>query len=236
LLESIKNDSDAVPLTPLSSKFLQTSVHQRSHFIAVYRDNPLKRQTVITSLDTLRKSHADDDAISCLLIGTENRELFILDPEAFTVLIRQSLPSEPVFIRSTGLYDVDYRILVACRNGSVLVLKKGLSTPKFSITLNAHPIGIERLGKNIVIATMDNSLICYSNKIKNLWSINFDNQITCVAAMDFKAKTFKGIDIASFLRSYNLIFGSYILTTKVLTIRYLSLTAHYSLRYSSRVL
>ena len=192
MLESIKGDADAVPLTPLSTKFLQTPPHQRTHFVAVYRDNPLRRQTVITCLETLKKSHPEDDAISCLVIGTENKDLYILDPEAFTVLVKLPLPSVPVFLRSTGLYDVDYRILVACRNGNILVMKKGLNTPKFCITLNSHPIGIERIGKSIVVATMDKNLMCYSNKMKSLWSIPMVHSITCLACMDFKAKTFKG--------------------------------------------
>lgn len=43
-------------------------------------------QTVITCLDTLKKSVADEDAISCLVLGTENKTVYVLDPEAFTVL------------------------------------------------------------------------------------------------------------------------------------------------------
>ena len=43
-------------------------------------------QTVLTCIATLQKSMADEDAISCLVIGTENNTIFILDPEAFTVL------------------------------------------------------------------------------------------------------------------------------------------------------
>lgn len=33
---------------------------------------------------------ADDDAVCCLVIGTESGEIFILDPEAFTILTRVS--------------------------------------------------------------------------------------------------------------------------------------------------
>ena len=29
---------------------------------------------------------ADDDAISCLVLGTEDKSIYVLDPEAFTVL------------------------------------------------------------------------------------------------------------------------------------------------------
>lgn len=34
----------------------------------------------------MKKSHAEDDAISCLVLGTESANIFILDPEAFTIL------------------------------------------------------------------------------------------------------------------------------------------------------
>lgn len=44
------------------------------------------KQTVITCLGTLKKNLADDDAISCLVIGTESKAIYVLDPEAFTVL------------------------------------------------------------------------------------------------------------------------------------------------------
>jgi Bardet-Biedl syndrome 1 protein len=43
-------------------------------------------QTVITCLATLKKSMAEDDAISCLILGTESSHIYVLDPEAFTVL------------------------------------------------------------------------------------------------------------------------------------------------------
>ena len=196
MLDNIKSDPDAIPLTALSTKFIQTNPVQRKHFISLYKDTPLKRQTVITCLDTLKKSHNEDDAISCLVIGTESKEILVLDPEAFTMLLQLKVPSVPVFIRATGLYDVDFRLLVACRNGNIFVMKKGQETPKYQITVNSHPVGIERVGKSIYIGTMDNALICYSNKAKQLWDIKFPSTITCMTCMDYKAKTFKGVLVA----------------------------------------
>lgn len=43
-------------------------------------------QTVITCLSTMKKSMAEEDAISCLVLGTESKSIYVLDPEAFTVL------------------------------------------------------------------------------------------------------------------------------------------------------
>ncbi len=39
-------------------------------------------------MGTLKKNVPDDDGISCLVIGTESKEVYILDPEAFTVLAK----------------------------------------------------------------------------------------------------------------------------------------------------
>ena len=45
-------------------------------------------QTVITCMATMKKSVPDEDGITCLVIGTESKEIFVLDPEAFTVLAK----------------------------------------------------------------------------------------------------------------------------------------------------
>ena len=46
----------------------------------------MKRQTVVTCITTLKKSHADDAGVSCLVLGTESSSVYILDPEAFTIM------------------------------------------------------------------------------------------------------------------------------------------------------
>jgi Bardet-Biedl syndrome 1 protein len=43
-------------------------------------------QTVITCLETLKKSMSEADAISCLILGTESKQIHVLDPQAFTIL------------------------------------------------------------------------------------------------------------------------------------------------------
>ena len=53
--------------------------------------------------------------MACLVLGTESSSIYILDPEAFTIMDSLELPSPPVFLSVTGLYDVEFRILVTCR-------------------------------------------------------------------------------------------------------------------------
>ena len=119
MLESLRGEGSEGMLTVRSLKFLTLEPEAAEAFAAVHKHAPLKRQTVITCMNTLKKTMADDDAVSCLVIGTESKHIFILDPEAFTVLGKMALVSVPVFLSVTGLYDVEFRIVAACRDGKV---------------------------------------------------------------------------------------------------------------------
>ena len=56
--------------------------------------------------------------------------IYVLDPEAFTILDSMVVPAPPAHLAVTGLYDVDYRIVVACRNGTICTLKRGWTEAK----------------------------------------------------------------------------------------------------------
>lgn len=43
-------------------------------------------QTVVTALNSMKKSMAEEDAVSCLVLGTENQNVYVLEPDAFTIL------------------------------------------------------------------------------------------------------------------------------------------------------
>ncbi len=71
-------------------------------FVDTHRSFPLKRQTVVTSIATLKKSHADETSVSCLVLGTESSAIYILDPEAFTIMESMGLASPPAHLSVTG--------------------------------------------------------------------------------------------------------------------------------------
>jgi Bardet-Biedl syndrome 1 protein len=62
---------------------------------------------------------------SSLVIGTENREVLILNTAGSATAVRVQLPSVPVFMSVSGTFDVEYRIVVACRNNNVYTVKVG---------------------------------------------------------------------------------------------------------------
>jgi Bardet-Biedl syndrome 1 protein len=55
-------------------------------YIDTFKGVDLKKQAVITCLGKMNKSSADDDALNCLVVGTEHKTVYVLDAEAFTIL------------------------------------------------------------------------------------------------------------------------------------------------------
>jgi Bardet-Biedl syndrome 1 protein len=55
-------------------------------FVEAFKGAELKKQVTITCLAKMNKSSPDEDAINCLIVGTEQRQIYILDCEAFTIL------------------------------------------------------------------------------------------------------------------------------------------------------
>ena len=44
----------------------------------------------------------EEGSVACLVLGTESSSVYILDPEAFTILDSLDIQSPPVFITASG--------------------------------------------------------------------------------------------------------------------------------------
>ncbi|XP_003961258.2 BBSome complex member BBS1 [Takifugu rubripes] len=192
MLESIRNKAD-VPLSVRSLSFLSLEPSEMDEFVQLHKQQPVKRQTVITCIQTLKKSTSDDDGVSCLVIGTESCHVYVLDPEAFIILSKMVLPSAPTMMNVTGQYDVEFRVTVACRNGSIYVLRRESEKPKYCIELSSHPVGLVRVGKNLVVGGNDESLHGFTQKGKKLWKISLPAPITTMATMDLPTRGFQAV-------------------------------------------
>ncbi|XP_071535409.1 BBSome complex member BBS1 [Panulirus ornatus] len=187
ILDSLRQEVGECGLTTRSQRFLMCPDHgSQATFLDQHKGFLLKRQTVVTCFSTMKKSHAEDDAISCLVLGTESANIFILDPEAFTILNSMSLPSVPVFLSVSGLYDVEYRIIVACRNGQIYTLKRGTKIGRPTAELTSQPVGLLRRDKSIIVATMDQNLHSFNNKGKRLWSLKLPTPVTCMETLEIR--------------------------------------------------
>ena len=93
---------------------------------------------MVTCIATLKKSHAEESAVSCLVLGTEASAIYVLDPEAFTIMDTMAVSAPPAHLSVTGLYDVEFRIVAACRNGTLCTLRRGWQTAKTIAVLESQ--------------------------------------------------------------------------------------------------
>eukprot|EP00094_Tigriopus_californicus_P008115 TCALIF_07811-PA protein Name:"Similar to BBS1 Bardet-Biedl syndrome 1 protein (Homo sapiens)" AED:0.07 eAED:0.07 QI:80/0.71/0.37/1/0.71/0.5/8/222/576 len=188
-LQNLRRDIGDARLTPRTQKLLMLNDRQEAQaFVDLHKGFPLKRHTVVTCIATLKKSHSDESAVSCLVLGTEASGIYILDPEAFTIMETMSLPAPAAHLSVTGLYDVDFRIVAACRNGTLCNLKRGWATAKTIALLESQAVGLIRREKTITVATMDETLICFSNKGKKLWQLQLPSPAMCIEPIDILAR------------------------------------------------
>jgi len=155
---------------------IEDSVHRQA-YVESKRDVPHTQQTVATCMETLNKNSDAEGSVSSLVIGTENGEVLILDPPGSTVICQAKLPSVPTILAITGLYDVEWRIVCACRDGKIYTIKNGESRGQTVVTgtvieLETQPNSLARIDKNIFITTMDAQLLCFHVKGKKVFSLS----------------------------------------------------------------
>uniref|UniRef100_A0A8C7SGJ2 BBSome complex member BBS1 n=1 Tax=Oncorhynchus mykiss TaxID=8022 RepID=A0A8C7SGJ2_ONCMY len=182
-----------VPLSVRSLRFLMLDPQDTEAFVNLHKAQPIRRQTVITCIGTLKKNMADEDAVSCLVIGTESKDVYILDPEAFTILSKMSVPSAPTQMDVTGQFDVEFRITVACRNGNIYILRRDSPKPKYCIELSSHPVGLVRMGKSVVVGCAQETLQGFTQKGKKLWTACLPAPVTTMGVMDLPTRGFQAV-------------------------------------------
>ena len=84
----------------------------------------------------------------------------------------------------TGLYDVEYRIVVACRDGNVYTIKNGEVTGNV-IQLEAQPSGLLRTGKSIIVGCA-NVFHSYHIKGKKNFSVHLPAAINDMCNMELR--------------------------------------------------
>ena len=95
-------------------------------FVDLHRAFSLKRQTVVTCISTLKKSHDEEKAVSCLILGTESSMIYILDPEAFTILDTLIVPAPPSHLgrsESTPSFEITTYIFFVLKKPDFLIFK-----------------------------------------------------------------------------------------------------------------
>ncbi len=103
------------------------SLSDRQLYVDQMKDVAYVQSTLITCMEILKKETEDFDSVSLLVVGTEAGQLLILpqDPVNSSCLCKVMLPSAPVILSVTGVFDVEWRINVVCRDGRMYSVKNG---------------------------------------------------------------------------------------------------------------
>ena len=128
-----------------------------------------------------------------LVVGTEAGDIIILNPAGTEILKRWKLPSAPVYMAITGVKDIEFRIVCACRDGNVHSIKE--SGPSgVVIELESMPCGLARQDKNILVGCMSNVIHAFSLRGKKQYSIYLPGAISCMELLSLtKTRTAKAL-------------------------------------------
>ncbi|KAG5453426.1 Bardet-Biedl syndrome 1 protein [Clonorchis sinensis] len=179
-------------LTARSLRFIQLPPTEACEFLEAYRSVPLKRETVATCMAKMYRHQSSPDAAECIIVGIEDSALYIFDPVTYSVLTKIALPAIPVHLCATGSFDVDYRIVVSCRNATIYQARRTTTTITAGIDVGSQIIGLVRSEKSIVTACMDQTIKAFSLSGRLLWSIRQPSPILVITSMILPSHSFDG--------------------------------------------
>jgi len=188
---------NGVYLSPRSMLLLALNEpEEQTAFINEHKLQALVQMTVVTCMETMNKNMMNDRGISMLVVGTESRHVIIMDPSGTAILKKVQLPSVPVFMAITGIFEVEYRIVVTCRNGNIYTIKKGKVIGTV-IELETQPCGLVVVDKNILVGCMDNVVHSFHFKGKKNYSIYLPHAITNMCKLEMaRIRTAKCLVVA----------------------------------------
>jgi len=117
---------------------LSNGSDEQIQFVDKYKQQPLQRASSIVAMGAMAKNMEDQNGLSVLVICTEEKELFILDVEAFTVLKRIKLVSVGVYIGTHGMFDVEYQISLMSRDGHCYLISRDGQQPIDLFPMRKH--------------------------------------------------------------------------------------------------
>eukprot|EP00033_Pygsuia_biforma_P001765 GCRY01001975.1.p1 GENE.GCRY01001975.1~~GCRY01001975.1.p1 ORF type:complete len:588 (+),score=148.91 GCRY01001975.1:228-1991(+) len=191
--ESSHTCIEGVSLTYPSLHLLTLSTDaEAKEYIAAQGGDISPSQPIITCMASVRKSHEVDDALAHIVVGTEEREIVVLDARSKDIILRVPLPSVPVQIHAGGLYDVEYRLTILCRDGRVRSVKNHELVATI-LDVDSQITGMLRLGNNVLLSCTDQTLQAFHIKGKKRFSLTVPAPITCLAPLLLKSR---GIEAA----------------------------------------
>ncbi|VDK84525.1 unnamed protein product [Litomosoides sigmodontis] len=184
-------------LTTRSQAFLSSKENNRESILQQCLNSKLVHQSTITCMTTMKRSCAEPNAIDCIICATEYGYVYCIDTQAFTILTQCKIPGTPVFLYAAGLYEVDYRIFVSTRDGEVFSIKRDMKTVLNPIiTMATDIIGMNRVGKQLVIACTDQTISFFAANGKCQNKVKLNESIRGIDTFTYEPKQYIALLVA----------------------------------------
>lgn len=201
-------------------------IDEQAEYVTRFMDEPLVERACVTCMTSVNKNMDESDAVSwcvhctlrmsvcvvewlvltcvspfvhtpgSLVVATEAMMVFVLDPQGTSIVHQIKIPGVPVELVACGLFDVEYRLIVTTRNGSVYTIKNG-ELLKTVIELESPPCGLLQLERSIIVACMNRKLTSYHLKGKKNWSLIMPDDIVAIEAFSLRrTKDTRGVLVA----------------------------------------
>ena len=162
-----------INLTSRSAELLGMPDSKRPEYVRSMKDADYQQHTLITCMEALKVDSSESDGMCCLVVGTENRELYILpsDPANSMVMCKVDLPAVPVLLNASGLLDVEWRVAIICRDQKLYSVKNGDAKGQavlsgISIDLDAQGVSMTQQDNLLWVATTNRKITCYTTRGK----------------------------------------------------------------------
>ncbi|XP_050438790.1 Bardet-Biedl syndrome 1 protein homolog [Adelges cooleyi] len=181
-LRVLANTVGFASLSTTSQHALCCDEYEVDVFFEKYKNQKLVKQPNITCIAELKRKTNEPNGVSCLVIATTDK-ITIMDTESFKILSdKYELQGETVYLATVGLYDVDYKILVATRTGRLYIFSKS-STSGYKVEMTHAIVAVVLRVDKFVCCTVDGLLQCYTLKCASLWNVELPGDPTAMVNM-----------------------------------------------------
>ncbi|XP_025409187.1 Bardet-Biedl syndrome 1 protein isoform X2 [Sipha flava] len=185
-LQVLSSTIGFVNLSTTSQQMLCLNECYIEEYFLKHKKNKLMKQHTITCVTELKRNLADVHGVSCLVIATTDK-ISILDTESFKILPdKYELQGETAYMCAIGLYNVDYKILVATRTGRLYIFSKS-STSGYKVEVTHAIVAVILRIDKFICCTIDGLLQCYTLKCVSLWNVKLPGDPTCMTNMYVKS-------------------------------------------------
>lgn len=186
-------DSD-ITLSSRSSELLSFDKEsEKINFLENVISTPIVQVSCITCIGVIQKDLEMEMGSSMLVLGTEDKWVYVLDQIGSSILKKVQVPSVPVFICCVGLFVAESRIVLACRESKVVTVKNGVLLSNI-IELETPPSSMVVLDKYIFVGSYDHKVHCFHMKGRKLYTHYMPFPIVCMTILKLtRTRVFKGL-------------------------------------------